>query len=316
MEAFLYFHDRKNKNMKRVQLLLVASMIGTFANAQYSKSKQTEYVKTLASDDMEGRMFGTQGGKKAADYIAEHFKKNNLKPCIGDSFLIPFEHKEKTGYNVCGIQKGKTDAIVAFGAHFDHVGNNGKGEDKIFNGADDNASGTSAVMALSDYYKNKKMSKTMMFMAFDAEEIGLIGSGKLVENEGFAKYLPKMEVMYNLEMLGTLSAFGKGKVYMTGSDKSDLMSLMNTFKTKKFEVHEDPYLKQNLFMRSDNVWFVKKGIVSHSLSSVNMETQKHYHQPSDEFKNIDPDNLTQITEGVAKVSHQLIKKKLKPTYNK
>ena len=122
--------------------------------------------------------------------------------------------------------------------------------------------------------------------------------------------------MYNLEMLGTLSAFGKGKVYMTGSDKSDLMSLMNTFKTKKFEVHEDPYLKQNLFMRSDNVWFVKKGIVSHSLSSVNMETQKHYHQPSDEFKNIDPDNLTQITEGVAKVSHQLIKKKLKPTYNK
>ncbi len=302
--------------MKRVQLLLVASMIGTFANAQYSKSKQTEYVKTLASDDMEGRMFGTQGGKKAADYIAEHFKKNNLKPCIGDSFLIPFEHKEKTGYNVCGIQKGKTDAIVAFGAHFDHVGNNGKGEDKIFNGADDNASGTSAVMALSDYYKNKKMSKTMMFMAFDAEEIGLIGSGKLVENEGFAKYLPKMEVMYNLEMLGTLSAFGKGKVYMTGSDKSDLMSLMNTFKTKKFEVHEDPYLKQNLFMRSDNVWFVKKGIVSHSLSSVNMETQKHYHQPSDEFKNIDPDNLTQITEGVAKVSHQLIKKKLKPTYNK
>ena len=316
MEAFLYFHDRKNKNMKRVQLLLVASMIGTFANAQYSKSKQTEYVKTLASDDMEGRMFGTQGGKKAADYIAEHFKKNNLKPCIGDSFLIPFEHKEKTGYNVCGIQKGKTDEIVAFGAHFDHVGNNGKGEDKIFNGADDNASGTSAVMALSDYYKNKKMSKTMMFMAFDAEEIGLIGSGKLVENEGFAKYLPKMEVMYNLEMLGTLSAFGKGKVYMTGSDKSDLMSLMNTFKTKKFEVHEDPYLKQNLFMRSDNVWFVKKGIVSHSLSSVNMETQKHYHQPSDEYKNIDPDNLTQITEGVAKVSHQLIKKKLKPTYNK
>ena len=302
--------------MKRVQLLLVASMIGTFANAQYSKSKPTEYVKTLASDDMEGRMFGTQGGKKAADYIAEHFKKNNLKPCIGDSFLIPFEHKEKTGYNVCGIQKGKTDEIVAFGAHFDHVGNNGKGEDKIFNGADDNASGTSAVMALSDYYKNKKMSKTMMFMAFDAEEIGLIGSGKLVENEGFAKYLPKMEVMYNLEMLGTLSAFGKGKVYMTGSDKSDLMSLMNTFKTKKFEVHEDPYLKQNLFMRSDNVWFVKKGIVSHSLSSVNMETQKHYHQPSDEFKNIDPDNLTQITEGVAKVSHQLIKKKLKPTYNK
>ncbi|MBS7334453.1 MAG: M28 family peptidase [Weeksellaceae bacterium] len=302
--------------MNKFTFLLIAGVFGSFVNAQYSKEKQTEYVKTLASDDMQGRMFGTEGAKKAADYIAAHFKNNNLKPCVGDSFLITFEHKEKTGYNVCGIQEGKSDEIVAFGAHFDHVGNNGKGEDKIFNGADDNASGTSAVMAISDYYKKKKPKKTIMYMAFDAEEIGLIGSGKLVENPDFATYLPKMEVMYNLEMLGTISEFGLGKVYLTGSDRSDLMKIMNENTCKTFSVNHDPYLGQNLFMRSDNVHFYKKGVVSHSLSSVNMKTAKHYHQPSDEFKVIDMDNLSAITEGVGRVSNKLMKKGIKPSYNK
>ena len=302
--------------MNKLRFVALASILSIGVNAQYSKEKQAEYVKTLASDEMEGRMFATEGGKKAADYIAAHFKKNDLKPCVGDSFLVPFEHNNQTGYNVCGIQKGKSDDIIAFGAHFDHVGNTGKGEDKIFNGADDNASGTSAVMAISDYYKNKKPKKSIMYMAFDAEEIGLIGSGKLVENTEFATYLPKMEVMYNLEMLGTVSEFGSGKVYMTGSDRSDLMKQMNAYSCKTFSVNEDPYLAQNLFMRSDNVHFFKKGVVSHSLSSVNMKTAKHYHQPSDEFKIIDMNNLSTITEGVARVSNKLMKKGIKPLYNK
>lgn len=300
--------------MKKYIFLLALGGITSLAQAQYSKEKQAEYVKTLASDDMQGRMFGTEGGKKAADYIASHFKKNNLKPCVGDSFLIPFDHKDKVGYNVCGMQDGKSDEIIAFGAHFDHVGNNGKGEDKIFNGADDNASGTSAVMALSDFFKNKKTNKTLMFMAFDAEEIGLIGSGKLVENKDFQSYLAKIEVMHNLEMLGYESAFGPGKVYMTGSDKSDLMDLMNQHSDKSFSVSADPYLAQNLFMRSDNVHFVKKGIVSHSLSTVNMENQKHYHQPNDEFESINMDNLSKITKGIGNVTSKMMKKNIKPSY--
>ena len=302
--------------MNKLRFVALASILSIGVNAQYSKEKQAEYVKTLASDELEGRMFATEGGKKAADYIAAQFKENNLKPCVGSSYLIPFEHKGKTGYNVCGIQQGKSDEIVAFGGHFDHVGNNGKGEDKIFNGADDNASGTSAVMALSDYFKNKKPAKSLMYVAFDAEEIGLIGSGKLVENEDFAAYLPKMEVLYNLEMLGTISAFGKGKVYMTGSDRSDLKDLINKNSCKSFQVSDDPYLEQNLFMRSDNVHFFKKGVVSHALSTVNMETQKHYHQPSDEFAVIDVDNLSKITKGLGRATNKMMKKNSKPTYKK
>lgn len=302
--------------MNKLKLVVFASILSIGVNAQYSKQKQAEYVKTLASDEMEGRMFATEGGKKAADYIAAHFKENNLKPCVGTSFLIPFEHKGKTGYNVCGLQTGKSDEIVAFGGHFDHVGNNGKGEDKIYNGADDNASGTSVVMALSDYFKNKKPAKSIMYVAFDAEEIGLIGSGKLVENEEFSAYLPKMEVLYNLEMLGTISAFGLGKVYMTGSDRSDLKDLINANSCKNFKVSDDPYLTQNLFMRSDNVHFFKNGVVSHALSTVNMENQKHYHQPNDEFAVINVDNLSKITKGLGRATHKMMKKNIKAKYNK
>ena len=301
--------------MKKITGLLLVLGGLVQLNAQYQKEKQLEYIKVLASDEMEGRAFGTEGGKKAAEYIAANFKSNKLKPCVGNSYLIEFEHKGKTGYNVCGLKVGKSDEVIAFGGHFDHVGNHGKGEDKVFNGADDNASGTSAVMALADYYAKKKNPKTVMFIAFDAEEVGLIGSGKLVENSDFAAYLPKMEVMYNLEMIGTESAFGKGKVYMTGSDRSDLMDLMNANSSSTFSVNKDPYLAQNLFMRSDNVHFYKKGVVSHALSSVNMETAKHYHQPGDEFSIIDAENVTMITAGLAEVTEKMMKKKIKPTYS-
>ena len=301
--------------MKKIYLFLGLSLVNSGLYAQYSKNKQIEYVKALASDEMEGRKFGTEGGLKASTYIANQFKENDLKPCVGNSYLIPFEYKGKTGYNVCGIKEGKSDEIIAFGAHYDHIGTNGKEEDQIFNGADDNASGTSAVMALSDYFKHKNPTKSILFMAFDAEEVGLIGSDKLIENEEFQSYLSKIEVMYNLEMLGTLSAFGKGKVYVTGSDRSDLMDLLNKTSCSSFGVVADPYLNQNLFMRSDNVHFVKKGIVSHSFSTVDMENQKHYHQVNDEFDLIDVDNLSKITKGLGRATNKMMKKNIKAKYH-
>lgn len=285
-------------------------------HAQYSKKKQQEYLTELASDAMKGRKFGSAESKIAAEYIASKFKENKLKPCVGDSFLIEFEYKGKKGQNVCGIKPGKSDDIFAFGAHYDHIGTDTVGEDKIYNGADDDASGTSAVMALSDYYKNKKTEQILIFMAFDAEEVGLIGSKALVENPNFSNYLPKMKLMLNLEMIGTPSAFGKGKVYMTGSDRSDLMGLINKYSCKKFGVENDPYLSQQLFFRSDNVNFVNHKVVSHSLSSVDMENQKHYHQKNDDISIIDFDNLSNITKGIGRSVYKIMKNNENPTYIK
>ena len=302
--------------MKKINLILTTILLSGVLNAQYSKEKQTEYIKNLASDEFEGRGFGSKGGKKAADYIAAVFKENQLKPCVGDSYLIPFELNDKTGYNVCGMKPGNSQDIVAFGAHFDHVGLSENTADKVFNGADDNASGTSAVMALSDYFKDQNSNSTLMFLAFDAEEVGLIGSGKLLENTDFEYYIPNINVMYNLEMIGTVSEFGTNKVYMTGSDRSNLIQLMNENASSDFKVEDDPYLKHNLFMRSDNVHFFKKGIVSHSLSSVDMSKAKHYHQLHDELSVIDFENLFMITEGIGNTVNKMIEKNNKPAYNK
>ncbi len=302
--------------MKKITLLLISFFAFNQINAQYSKEFQKQYVEELSSDAMKGRKFGTPENRLAAELIAQKFKLNNLKPCVGDSYLIEFEHKGQKGQNVCGIKEGKSTDIYAFGAHFDHIGMNDSDADKIFNGADDNASGTSAVMALSDFYKNKKVDQTLMFMAFDAEEIGLIGSKKLVENTDFQKYLPQMKLMLNLEMLGTISAFGEGKVYMTGSDRSDLMDFMNKNSSNKFQVMADPYLDQQLFFRSDNVNFVNHKVVSHALSTVNMENQKHYHQKSDEMDVIKIDNLAEITQGIGNSVLKMMKKKEAPKYSK
>lgn len=302
--------------MRKYTLLAIGLFTFNQINAQYSKENQKKYVEELASDEMKGRKFGTPENRLAAEFIAEKFKQNHLKPCVGNSYLIEFEYKGKTGQNVCGIKEGKSTDIYAVGAHFDHVGTDEKGEDKIYNGADDNASGTSAVMALSDYFKDKKVDKTMMFMAFDAEEIGLIGSKMLVENTNFQTYLPNMKVMLNLEMIGTVSAFGEGKVYMTGSDRSDLMDLMNKNSSKTFKVENDPYLQQQLFFRSDNVNFVNHKVVSHALSSVNMENQKHYHQKNDEVSVINFENLSEITQGIGHVLNQMMMKNEAPKYLK
>ncbi|MFV0154717.1 M28 family peptidase [Empedobacter falsenii] len=302
--------------MKKYTLLAIGLLAFNQANAQYSKENQKKYVEELASDAMKGRKFGTTENRLAAELIAKKFKENNLKPCVGDSYLIKFEHKGKTGQNVCGIKEGKSTDIYAVGAHFDHVGTSDKSEDKIFNGADDNASGTSAVMALSDYFKNKKVKQTMMFMAFDAEEIGLIGSKMLVENPDFQKYLQQMKVMLNLEMIGTVSAFGEGKVYMTGSDRSDLMEIMNKNSCKTFNVEHDPYLQQQLFFRSDNVNFVNHKVVSHALSSVNMENQNHYHQVNDEISVINFKNLSTITKGIGRSLNKMMKNNEAPKYLK
>ena len=302
--------------MKKITLLVLGLLAFNQVDAQYSKELQLKYVTELSSDAMKGRKFGSPENRLAAELIAEKFKQNKLKPCVGDSFLIEFEHNGKVGQNVCGIKVGQSKDIYAFGAHFDHVGTDSSKEDSIYNGEDDNASGTSAVMALTDFFRKNKTKQTLMFMAFDAEEIGIVGSKKIADNKDFQQYLPNMKVMLNMEMIGTISAFGEGKVYMTGSDRSDLMDLMNKNAEGDFQVVSDPYLKEQLFYRSDNVSFVNHKVVSHSLSTVDMNNQNHYHRKNDEIGVIKVDNLTKITEGIGKTMLKMMKQNEAPTYFK
>ncbi|HLY11631.1 MAG TPA: M20/M25/M40 family metallo-hydrolase [Planctomycetota bacterium] len=170
----------------------------------------------LASDDLEGRCAGYPGCDKAAAYIAESFKKSGLKPG-GDAggWFQKFRLMGKDTQNVIGMIDGSDPElkgeVVVIGAHYDHVGTletrdfgrmGGKGDDTIWNGADDNASGTTCVMALAQAFGQGGLSarRTIVFICFSGEEAGLVGS-RYYTNHPLVG-IDKHAFMLNLDMVG------------------------------------------------------------------------------------------------------------------
>lgn len=301
--------------MKKISTLILACSYTFIFSQDIKIDRIKDIVTTLSADEMKGRKLGTDGNMKAAEYIAEQFKKNKLDYCYGSSYLVPFHYKDEMYFNVCAIKKGTGKDVIAFGAHFDHIGEATSGDDKIYNGADDNASGVSAVIALSDHYKNQKSPYSYMFLGFNAEEIGLVGSKNLADNAEFQKYVPNIKALFNFEMIGTKSEFGANKMFMTGDNVSDLDEIINANAVGDFKIVADPYLNQGLFYRSDNVNFFKKGIIAHSFSSVDMNHQNHYHKVNDDISIIDFENLTTMINSFAKTLDNTLKKPFAPKYN-
>ena len=172
-----------------------------------------KHLYTLASDDMEGRKSGTPGIEKAAKYIESEFKRIGLTTFEGlDSYRQTFNFKSRrsqeeiTSANIIGVLEGKSkkDEYVIISAHYDHLGNQGKGEDKIYNGANDDASGVTGVLALAEYFKKIGNERTIVFVAFTAEEMGLIGSKHFGEGIDASKFVAGI----NLEMIGKIPSFG------------------------------------------------------------------------------------------------------------
>ena len=301
--------------MKKVSFLILMIQSSFYFAQDIPKERVVNIVSTLASDEMKGTKFGTPENDKSAEYIASEFKKNNLGYCVGDSYLIPFEYKGQKGFNVCGIKKGESEKSLAYSAHFDHIGTNTKSGDNIYNGADDDASGVATVIGLADYFKDKKTDYSMVFMAFNAEEIGLIGSKALADNEKLKPVFNNISALFNFEMLATESQFGKNAVFMTGDEFSDFDELINANAVNGLKVHSDPYQGQQLFYRSDNVNFVKKKIIAHSISTVDMNKATHYHAVNDDINIVDAENLTNIISNFAKTIEKLNTKNFTPKYN-
>lgn len=295
-------------------LFISCSLIGYSQNIKENRIK--EVLSTLASDEMKGRLIGTPENEAAANYIAEQFKANNLDYCVGDSYLVPFEFKGKTVYNVCGIKKGKSDKYLAFSGHFDHLGiGRSKDGDNIYNGADDDASGVTVVITLSDYFKDKETDFSHLYIAFNGEEMGLLGSDAIANNEGLENVTKNIQTLFNFEMLGLVSAYGENVVYMTGDEYSNLIELINEFAENGLEVYPDPYKGEGLFYRSDNVNYVNRGVVAHSFSTVDMSTQKHYHRVNDDVNVIDFKNMYKLINSFAKTIEKLNSANFNPEYN-
>ncbi|REC45212.1 MULTISPECIES: M28 family peptidase [Chryseobacterium] len=295
---------------------LTFSLFSIFSFAQEVSTERVQTVlATLASDEMKGREIGTAENDNAANYIAKLFKENNLDFCTGNSYLVPFDYKGKTAYNVCGVKKGKTEKFLGFSGHFDHIGTSNNPQDNIYNGADDDASGITTLVGIADYFKNKKPEFSLVFMAFNGEEKGMLGSRAISKDENLNPIYDKMTALFNFEMVATESAFGKNALFMTGDEFSDLDELFNKNAANGLKINPDPYASEQLFYRSDNVSFVKKKIIAHSFSTVDMTKATHYHHENDDVNVVDFENLTTIINNFGKTLDKLSPKNFEPKYN-
>ncbi|KEY17840.1 M28 family metallopeptidase [Kaistella antarctica] len=281
---------------------------------EVSKKRVVEVLSHLASDEMKGREIGTPENETAALYIAQKFAENKLDYCVGHSYLVPFNYRGKIVYNVCAIKKGKSEKTLAFSAHFDHIGISDNPRDQVFNGADDNASGVTAMIGLADYFKTKEPDFSLMFIAFNGEEKGMKGSKAIVEIPDLQTKHQNIAALFNFEMVATVSQFGPNALYMTGDEFSDVDELFNAQSINNLKIQPDPHIGQQLFYRSDNVSFVKKKIIAHSLSTVDMTKAKHYHQLNDDLEIVDFDNLTEIINNFGKTIEKLNPQNFAPKY--
>lgn len=268
----------------------------------------------LASDKMEGRAIFTPGIDSASAFIENEFKKIDLS-CFKDlkKYRQEFVAKGKAANNVIGILPGKSkpDEYVVFSAHYDHLGVIKNGEDKIYNGANDDASGTTAVIALAKYFKELNQNeRTIVFVAFTGEEVGGFGSKFFSENIDSNKVV----AMFNIEMIGTESKWGKNSAYITGFEKSDFGTILQrNLKGSNFNFNPDPYPQEQLFYRSDNARLAALGVPAHTISTSKMDVEPNYHKLTDEVSTLDLDNMTEIVKSIAISSQSIINGEDTPT---
>lgn len=202
--------------------------------------------------------------------------------------------------NVAGIIPGKKDPseYIVFSGHYDHIGIiKPQGQDSIANGADDDASGITAMISLAKYYKEQNdNARTLIFVAFTGEEVGMFGSKYFSNNINADRVI----AMINIEMIGKDSKFGRNSLYITGYDHSNLGKLMQeNLKGSDFTFHPDPYTKQNLFYRSDNAVLAKLGVPAHTFSTSQIDKDQYYHTVKDEISTLDIANIKSSIEAIA-----------------
>jgi Zn-dependent M28 family amino/carboxypeptidase len=225
-------------------------------------------------------------------------------------YTIKAEHSfEETKYaNLVGILPGKSrkNEYVIFSGHYDHLGiaREPVNRDSIYNGANDDAAGTTAVIMLANYFKKLgDNERTIVFAAFTAEEVGGFGS------QFFSKQFDPSQVvaMFNIEMIGTDSKWGNNSAYITGYEKSNMGEILQkNLKGSAFTFHPDPYPQQDLFYRSDNATLARLGVPAHTISTSKMDNEPNYHKVSDEVSTLDLNNMAEIIKAIALSSKTII----------
>ena len=294
--------------MKKLNFIFIV-LVSFFLNSQtINEISVKKHLYTLANDSMQGRKAGSPGIEKAAKYIEQQFSEIGLKPFNNSNFRQSFKHinrrsekkEELDLFNIIGLLKGTSlkEEFVIISAHYDHLGQieGGKG-DLVFNGANDNATGVAAMIMLAEYFKKAKINKrSILFVAFTAEEMGLVGSnyfGKTISAESIIAGV-------NIEMIGKESPFGPKTAWLTGFKRSTFGKIIQkNLSSSEYRLYPDPYKDFRLFFRSDNASLARLGVPAHTFSTSPMDKDLDYHQLSDEVETLD---VTIITETIKAIS--------------
>jgi hypothetical protein len=296
---------------------ILAFLTFTSYGQKFDSNRIKTHVKALASDEYEGRGTGSAGEKKANDYIESQFKKIKLLPKGENGYDQPFPFKagahgtgaEGTATNIAGYIDNGAQYTIIIGAHYDHLGlgNDGNSlepnpQNKIHNGADDNASGTAGVIELARYFQDnsKKEHYNFLFLCFSGEELGLYGSKYYSEHPTID--LTKADFYINLDMVGRLDP-DKKTLEVMGTGTSPVWEPLLQ------KISNDPTFAQVKIKTdssgigpSDHTSFYLKNIpVLHFFTG----SHSDYHKPSDDFDKINYEGEVEVLKIIARVIEEL-----------
>ena len=273
------------------------------------------HVEYLASDELEGRGSGSQGGRKAAEYLSQQLSSYGIEP-LGDGGTF-FQEFGSGGAmrNVVGWIKGRDAELgesVVIGAHYDHLGHGGAGSlggEGIHNGADDNASGTAAVLEVAQAFSKLAAAdqprRSIIFILFDGEERGLLGSSHFVEHSPVD--IGSIVAMLNMDMVGRSN--GKGvRIYGATSGSGVLEAIQESNQELELQIE----FKETFMPNSDHASFYQKGV-----PAIEVFTGLHgdYHRPSDDIEKVDFEGIEAIARLVFATAYRVADAEGRPAFN-
>jgi hypothetical protein len=268
--------------MKRIIIALLSLCLVNVAFAEDSAivDNLRRHLSVLASDAMNGRAAGSEDGRRAAAYVYSELESIGLHP--------EYQAVKGTKYrNVLATIPSKNGKYVLLGAHYDHLG---RIFGQVYNGADDNASGTAALIEVARVLSGRDLECGVIFVAFDAEEIGLIGS------KYCASHLDQdVALMISMDMVGHLKDEGR-LIYEGAGTIADGAALVESVRVEGLSAKTYPVAMESGVL-TDTFYFSKRKIPAINVSTGYLES--NYHKPSDDIEYLDMEGLGKVVEHVA-----------------
>ncbi len=281
-----------------------------------------QHISVMADDSMLGRATPSRELDETAAYIAAHFERLGLRPLGSDgsfiqSYPLPTQRNNQAP-NVVGLLEGSDPALrseyVVFSAHMDHVGVGAPvNGDSIYNGADDNASGTAAVMALAEAFARAKERprRSIIFLTVSGEERGLWGSAYFASHPPVA--IDSIVAALNIDMIGRN---WRDTIVAIGKEHSDLGVTVDRTARAHGELHlatiDDPWPNEQFYFRSDHYNFARRGVPALFFFS---GTHADYHGPDDEVSKIDFEKELRVARLLYYFGREIADAANRPTWN-